>query len=291
MLITMPFSKYEGAKNDFLLIDNREGTFPRGAMRGFARAACHRRTGVGADGVIFIEGGGRHDFRMLFFNPDGSDGSMCGNGGRCAVLFAAALGIAGDPVAFELLGAEYRGEFAGDSIRLHFPPPTQLALNLNLNLNLKIHFLHTGAPHAVLFLEEIGPPWSASTLEDLAVDALGAEIRRHARFAPGGANVNFLSIGSGGVIALRTFEKGVEAETESCGTGTIASALIAALLKNLSSPVTLRSHGGDILRVGFERKGEEFGGVYLEGPARRVFDGSVRFDAATGALAPEERGG
>lgn len=279
-MLTVPFSKYEAAQNDFVMIDNRDRWFPEDFMKSFTQFVCHRRKGIGADGVIFIERSDKTDFKMLFFNPDGSFGSMCGNGGRCAILFALMHHISGTSNVFEVLEQNYTGEITDKKIRLYFPEPKELTYNISLQLldqSLTMHYAHVGAPHAVVCIEDILKPKYMS-IEHVDVALFGKAVRYHKNFSPVGVNVNFLQIDKDNIVHIRTYEKGVEAETESCGTGTIASALIATRIKNLQSPVHLISHGGDHLQVGFINEHDRIKNIYIEGPAHFVYSGVISFD-------------
>lgn len=279
-MIEIHFTKLEGAQNDFIVIDNRERWFPREFMKPFTRLVCHRRKGIGADGVIFIEPNDNTDFTMLFFNPDGSDGSMCGNGGRCAALFATSKGIGKTSMTFDVLGSVYSAQIIGDTIRLFFPKPREWKLNLKLKTVdqlITTHYIHVGAPHAVIFIEDIQNPFYKN-LDELDVHRIGNAVRGHPDFAPEGVNANFVAVDQENIVHLRTFEKGVEAETESCGTGTIATAIVSYLIKKIQPPIILKSHGGDILEVGFEIENQQVKNVFLEGPAQFVYSGIVLYD-------------
>jgi diaminopimelate epimerase len=300
-MVTIRFTKAEGAQNDFLIVDDMERAIPDDVRRRFAREACHRRRGVGGDGVIFIERCADHDFRMEFYNPDGSHGSMCGNGGRAAALYARTRGIAGPSMRFDALGQSYRAEMLADSIRLFFPPPKEVRVNFSLSdfrmpspeheTATVLHYADTGAPHLVAILgEESG----ATYLRELDVESCGRALRMHPAFQPRGTNVNFVAVDPKRELHVRTFEKGVEAETEACGTGAIASAIVACVILSIAPPLALHTHGGDVLRVGFDAPELEvdaskrvdenidpmlFGNnLYLEGPARLVFEGEYRLD-------------
>lgn len=280
--MTIRFTKAEGAQNDFVIIDDRDGQFPVDMRKRFARTVCHRRRGVGADGLIVIERNENADFTMAFYNPDGSDGSMCGNGGRCAALYARDRGIAKSRMTFDVLGRRYRAEVLDDGVRLHFPLPEAIRLHLSLSVGkqtIAAHFIHNGAPHALILLDE--NPELGADLRAVNIEGLGKEIRWHELFQPLGANVNFLTPDANGVVSVRTFEKGVEAETMACGTGTLAAGMIAHILKGIAPPIALVTFGGDTLRVGFDFATPNphdpgyFEDLYLEGPASLVFEGRM----------------
>ncbi len=285
-MTTIRFSKAEGAQNDFVIVDDRTNILSPRARREFSQRVCHRRKGIGSDGTIFIVDSDIHDFTMEFYNPDGSSGSMCGNGGRCAALYAEQKGIASAEMTFDTLGNEYRAVVRGNDIQLFFPPPEAIELHLQLPLvsgAVNAHYLHTGAPHLVVFTEENRSLFGQS-LVGMDIHPLGRELRMDKRFQPIGTNVNFIDIDSSGGLCIRTFEKGVEAETEACGTGTIASALAAHLLHGVQPPIRLNTHGGDNLTVGFDATGTGYDGnpkeyfsrnLFLSGPAHLVFEGEI----------------
>ncbi|MCB2203365.1 diaminopimelate epimerase [bacterium] len=278
------FTKAEGAQNDFVIVDDRDGMIDEELRRRFSIWSSHRRKGVGSDGSIFIDRSATHDFVMAFYNPDGSVGSMCGNGGRCAALFAERNGIAGNDMRFEVLGRSYHAVVDGSNIRLAFPPPEEISREITLQWEgeaCSLDFIDTGAPHALLFASAL-PSVLRRLLQDVDMQRVGTALRHHEHFAPRGCNVNVLEAGEDGVFSIRTFEKGVEAETEACGTGTLAAGMAAHLRLGTAPPIRLRTHGGDVLTVHFSpgdwpqddpRYFAE--GLVLEGPAHLVFDGCV----------------
>lgn len=257
----MKFYKYHGAGNDFLLADNREGTIVLASEQ--VRRLCDRHTGFGADGVMLLSPADGYDFRMEYWNPDGSTGMMCGNGGRCIVAFAYDLGIRSfnflapdGPHKAEILSKE--GEVS--IVRLGMKDVT-VCDKLEDG-----YFLDTGTRHFVRFVEDVDKV-------DIAVE--GPRFRHDPRFAPVGTNVNFVSLHSDGSIRVRTFEKGVEGETLACGTGIVASAM-ASYLKRVSvmpdigtAQVTVHARIAT-LSVSFRREGKRFTDVQLTGPAERV---------------------
>lgn len=288
-MLTIHFTKAEGAQNDFVIVDDRAGIYDDAIRRRFAQQTAHRRRGVGSDGTIFIDASATHDFMMSFFNPDGSVGSMCGNGGRCAALFAADRGIAAAEMRFEVLGKSYAASVNGGLVRLAFPPPERLEWQIDLDTAagpVRGDFVDNGAPHFVVFAETL-PEGLRAPLRDIDMHAVGTMLRRHARFAPRGCNVNLLEMDEDGLVHIRTFEKGVEAETEACGTGTVAAGFIAHLRRNLATPISLRTHGGDTLRVHFtpdpavatDNPAYFARDLVLEGPAVLVFEGDFPMPA------------
>lgn len=264
----IPFSKLNGSGNDFLLIDARDGALDGIDRPAFASKVCDRTRSVGADGLIVIEASRSADFRWDFYNADGSRAEMCGNGGRCAARFAAARKIAGPEMAFETLAGTIRASVSGRRVKLQMTRPSGLAVDRSLSLggeSLVYSFLDTGVPHAVLFVPDVSR---------VDVAGIGRGIRRHEAFAPRGTNVNFAQ-GRDGELLVRTYERGVEGETLACGTGAVASAILAAVRGVASSPVTVRTSGGEILKVYFDAGKEGFGEVYLEGDTSWTFDGRL----------------
>ncbi|GAB3556644.1 diaminopimelate epimerase [Spirosoma fluminis] len=255
----MNFSKYQGTGNDFVLIDDRAGEFPATDQR-LVEQLCHRRFGVGADGLILLQTDPDYDFRMVYFNADGAEGSMCGNGGRCIVRFAHDLGIFGTHTRFIAVDGEHAAEVNEHGISLKMSDVTGIEDRNDLT------FLNTGSPHVVRFADD---------LESLDVMAEGRSIRYSSEFQPGGTNVNFVQVVGGNTLFVRTYERGVEDETYSCGTGVTAAALVASQQLGLPSPVSIRTLGGN-LQVAFTvQETGGFSDVYLIGPAAYVFGGEV----------------
>ena len=261
------FVKMVASGNDFVVLDNRRRTIRGSKLHAFAREACERNYGIGGDGLIAVEPSKRADFRMRIINPDGSEAEMCGNGARCAALFAKEKKIAGKKMSFETLAGIIEAEVDGDVVRLKMPDPTDLRREVRLlieNENYMAHFVNTGVPHTVIYVED---------LDSWDVKRLGREIRHHKTFAPKGTNVDFVQVQKGNLIRVRTYERGVEDETLACGTGVTASAIISAAMKDFKSPVTCLTKGGDKLKIYFKRNGDNFTDVYLEGGAKKVFCG------------------
>ncbi len=266
------FSKLNGSGNDFLLVDNRNGVMKGVDLPGFARKVCDRTRSIGADGMIFLERSRRADFRWMFYNADGSVAEMCGNGGRCAARYAAERGLAGRSMVFETLAGLIRADVSGRRVKLQMTSPRGLATDRTLTLHgrkIRYSFLDTGVPHVVLFVSGIAKV-------DLA--GLGRGIRMHRAFAPRGTNVNFAQVRNG-VVTIRTYERGVEAETLACGTGAVACAILSAVRGLARPPVAVRTRGGETLLVHFDGKGKEFGEVYLEGDTSWSCDGVITEEA------------
>lgn len=249
------FFKYQGTGNDFIMIDNQDKVFPHDIK--LISELCHRRTGIGADGLILIEPHETLDFEMVYFNADGSQ-SMCGNGSRCAVNFAKFLGIIGDNTNFLTIDGTYHASISNEIVHLNMPNQALPEQHEDY------YFLNNGSPHHIIFVE---------SAEITPVAKEGAEIRYSDKYNPQGTNVNFVEIKNEHEVFVRTYERGVEDETLSCGTGITASCLASAD-KGLSSPIAVQSKGGN-LEVRFEKSTTGFTNIWLIGPAKQVFSGSV----------------
>ena len=257
-----------GAGNDFVLIDNRTGEVH--LNRSQIARLCDRHRGIGADGILLLEmPSNRADFRMRYFNADGGEAEMCGNGARCFARFANKVAGATDRISFETRAGVISAELIGDLVTLQMTDPTDLRLSVSLriaNENKAIHLINTGVPHVVIPVQHV---------TDIDVEREGAAIRQHEMFSPKGANVNFIEKRGTNKIAVRTYERGVENETLACGTGVVASALIFAATEQADSPIGVLVLGGSELHVGFEKTGAEFRNVTLTGPAEFVFEGTI----------------
>ncbi|ARK09242.1 diaminopimelate epimerase [Fibrella sp. ES10-3-2-2] len=260
----MLFSKYQGTGNDFILIDDRNNTFPT-HNQSLVAQLCHRRFGIGADGLILLQSHNDYDFRMVYFNADGAEGSMCGNGGRCIVMFAHDLGVFKTHTRFLAVDGEHLAEVNGEEVRLKMSDVADWSA-LPVNAQTGYSFLNTGSPHVVKFLDEL-------TSHDVIGE--GRQLRHDSAFSPGGTNVNFTELVNGNGLFVRTYERGVEDETYSCGTGVTAAALVAHRQRNLASPISIRTLGGN-LKVAFTAQEDgSFTDIYLIGPAQRVFGGNI----------------
>jgi diaminopimelate epimerase len=262
------FTKMDGAGNDFILIDNRAGDIHLNRTQ-IARL-CDRHRGIGADGILLLEKPSDHvDFRMRYFNADGGEAEMCGNGARCFARFAKQMAGAHGKISFETPAGVISAELAGDLVTLQMTEPTDLRLSVPLQICAEkkiVHFVNSGVPHVVVPVTQIG---------DVNVSRDGSAIRHHEMFSPKGANVNFIEKRGANKIAVRTYERGVEDETLACGTGVVASALIFAATENVNGPIDVVARGGDELRVGFEKFDKQFRNVTLTGPAEFVFEGTI----------------
>ncbi|PKV66703.1 diaminopimelate epimerase [Pontibacter ramchanderi] len=255
--MALSFYKYQGTGNDFVMIDNRKLTFPADDEQ-LIRNLCNRRTGIGADGLILLQNHDDYDFEMVYFNADGRLGSMCGNGARCTVRFAKQLGVIEDVAYFLAADGEHQATIEREEIQL------KMADVVGVERIEDDFYLNTGSPHYVRFVENV---------DNLDVYAEGRLVRYSPRFNAVGTNVNFVQRLSDNSIYVRTYERGVEDETLSCGTGVTACALVAGLT-GMQSPVSVKTPGGN-LKVAFEQDGMGFRYIYLIGPAKLVFTGTV----------------
>ncbi len=270
----LAFTKMSGAGNDFVVIDNKAGTVKDAAA--LAKIVCDRRWGIGADGLLLLEPSDRADYRMMYYNADGSYGGMCGNGGRCISQYAFEHGIAKDTHQFEALGHIYHSVVLPDQVVLSMLDPKDIKMNIVLpigNTKLKMHFVNTGSPHVVIPIRQLKNRFH--TLSEIPVMAIGTKIRHHKLFRPEGTNVNFIENNGDNSVSIRTYERGVEAETLACGTGSIASAIIASRLWEMSSPIQVMPASGVLLEVGFVVRNLEYSGITLRGPAQRTFTGEI----------------
>lgn len=271
----IPFCKMSGSGNDFILIDNRQRILDGDHLGDFVRRVCTRKVSVGADGFILIEPSERVHFRWRFFNADGSEAEMCGNGGRCAARFAVVQGIAPERLSFETLAGVIEAEVHGRRVKLQMVPPSGMKLELKVGIDgheHALHFINTGVPHVVEFVQEASR---------IAVVDLGRKIRFHPRFQPAGTNANFVQPIDRGHLKVRTYERGVEDETLACGTGAVASTLITGALGLADSPVAVETTGGEVLYIYFQSKGIDFERVFLEGDTRLVYEGELWEEAYT----------
>lgn len=259
-----------GAGNDFIVIDNRDLSVK--LTKGEIEAMCDRHRGIGADGLLAVEPAENGaDYKFRYYNADGGEAEMCGNGARCFGRFTAHLGDeVVDSVSFETIAGKLTADMVGEDVRIAMSDPFDLDLNAYCkieSLGVPVHVINTGVPHAVAFVDD---------LENLDVVKNGAAIRYHERFSPNGTNANFVKALAPDHIAIRTYERGVEGETLACGTGMCAAALVHNLLTDATSPIKVDVAGGDTLEIGFERTGENtFTNVTLSGPADFVFEGDI----------------
>ena len=266
--MSISFSKMVAAGNDFIIVDNRKRTQLKTPGK-IAKLLSNRKFSIGADGLLTLDQSKHCDVRMRLFNSDGSEAEMCGNGVRCLAQYAVQQKIAKKKLSIETLAGVIHAEINGDNVKAKMVDPKDLKSALKITTGHEIHELHfinTGVPHVVKFVED---------LEHCDVKNLGRQIRQHAAFAPKGTNVNFVFLSSEHSLNVRTYERGVEDETLACGTGSTASALVAAAVKNAKSPVSVRTRSGEILKIHFLQKGVQFSNVVLEGKVKKSFEGRV----------------
>lgn len=264
----LPFVKLQGSGNDFVAIDNRSGRIARAQMPDLAKALCRRAFGVGADGLFLLENPDRPgvDYVWQFYNADGSRAEMCGNGSRCAARLAFLLGMApahhvlgtdAGPVACEVYPEQHR-------VKVRLTPPTDVRPGVTLDVDgasLAVHFVNTGVPHAVVFVDDVA---------GVDLPRLGRALRFHPHFAPAGTNANFAQVQGQGSLLLRTYERGVEAETYACGTGASAAVFLAHSLGLTGPEVAVTTSGGEQLTIGVAE-----GRIFLTGGAEISFTGEL----------------
>ena len=271
MAKTVKFAKVVGTGNDFILVDGRNGYSLGANPARFAREWCDRKRGIGADGLLVLLPSRKGDARMEIYNSDGSRASMCGNGLRCVVWYLHAKDHGKKEITVETgAGVMKTRVIENERTRIYMTPPKDFRLGIKLTALGKKYLLHqvnTGVPHAVLFV---------SNLDKVETSSLGPVIRHHKFFKPAGTNVNWVRTNSPHEISIRTFERGVEGETLACGTGAVATAVIGTVLGKLQPPVHILTASGERLTVGFHREKNPWEDLYLEGPARILFEGVIR---------------
>ena len=266
------FKKMHGSGNDFVIVDNRAYSIPVRKGPEVARLLCRRRFGIGADGLILIGTSRKADFKWHFYNADGSEAEMCGNGGRCAARFAYLSGISRENLVFETGAGLIRAQVQGTRVKLELPPPVILDIKGSVIVDgqeITGCYIDTGVPHFVHMVDDI---------ESVPVSELGRLIRHNERFQPGGTNCDFVTIKGEGSIIVRTYERGVEGETMACGTGAVASAISAALLGRCKPPVDVETWGGERLVVYFRMDQDRVRDVFLEGETVLVYSGILDGD-------------
>ncbi|MFD2552114.1 diaminopimelate epimerase [Bizionia sediminis] len=257
--MTNSFYKYQGTGNDFVIIDNRTNSFGKNNTK-LIKSLCDRRFGIGADGLILLENHPEYDFNMVYYNANGYESTMCGNGGRCAVAFANFLGVIKNKATFLAVDGVHKAHIEGTHVKLQMQDVTAVTIQDNFV------FLDTGSPHHVQMV---------SNLEDLDVVSKGAAIRYGAPYNETGTNVNFVKKITDTRFAVRTYERGVENETLSCGTGVTAVALAMHAIKETNNTIiTLETQGGR-LEVSFTKTALGYQNIWLTGPATQVFKGNI----------------
>jgi len=267
------FYKMSGSGNDFIIIDNRKRSVDEAGLMNFVANVCRRKMSVGADGLILIENADAVDFKWRFFNSDGSVAEMCGNGARCAARFAYMKGIAGTEMSFETEAGIIHAKVAKNQVKIKMPDPADLKTDYALELEnstLSVSSVNTGVPHVVV---------EADNIDDIEVVKLGREIRFHDVFDPAGTNVNFVCLQNDDIVAIRTYERGVEDETLACGTGAIACAIVISYKKKIKSPVKVMTRSGGYLYIYYKVKQDRFYDIFLEGDARIIYKAQLWEDA------------
>ncbi len=254
------FTKMVGSGNDFILVELKN--LRTKEFKNLAKNMCDRKFGIGANGMLVLEKSKIADIKMRIFNADGSEAEMCGNGARCAALINA-----GRKGKIETRAGVIKTQVRGSQVKIQLTDPKALKLDIPLKVNgrlIRASFINTGVPHAIVFVDGI---------DNIDVVNIGGSIRRNARFAPAGTNVNFVEIEGANLIRVRTYERGVEDETLACGTGSTAAALVFALKNNLEKLVKVKTQSGEQLKVYFKKEGNKFQDVWLEGSAKIVYKG------------------
>ncbi|MBI3312456.1 MAG: diaminopimelate epimerase [Candidatus Omnitrophica bacterium] len=266
----IPFVKLAGCGNDFILVDARSRSLKENPSK-LAKAWCDRKRGIGADGLLLVLPSRKGTARMRIFNSDGSEASMCGNGLRCVVWYLNGRNGSHKQIAVETGAGTMKGQvLSPGTVRIFMTPPKELRLGLRLTYRgrrYQLHSVNTGVPHAVVLGRRISR---------MDLKTLGPFIRRHKLFGSAGTNVNLVEVYSPHRISVRTYERGVEDETLACGTGAVASVVIAAALGRLQSPVQVKTTGGETLTVGYQSGRRPWEGLYLEGPVDLLFQGGIR---------------
>ncbi len=271
----IPFFKMNGSGNDFIIINNKEHIVEDNIdipMEEFVIRVCKRALSIGADGLILIESDDEYDFRWRFFNNDGSEVEMCGNGSRCAARFAYLNNLAPLAMKFRTLAGVIQAQITGlKTVKVQLTKPKDYKSDISLNgIGYTAHFINTGVPHVVYFVDDV---------DSVDVKDVGAKTRYHEYFEPDGTNVNFAEVVDNNTIKIRTYERGVEDETLACGTGSVAAALIAIMHKKVSSPVSIETKSGNILKVYAEIDEENVKSVFLEGDALLTYIGTMTEEA------------
>jgi diaminopimelate epimerase len=271
MKLSIPFSKYSGSGNDFIFIDNREGHLPITPNRMFSKL-CHRKNGIGADGVVLVEPSATADFKMRIFNADGGEAEMCGNGARCLYKFLHEIGQPKIQYHIETLKSNIHLRAEDEAVCVSMPDPCDLRDPIILADDLgpmPFYYINTGVPHVVCFVNDLqDPKWMA----------MAPKIRYHKHFQPNGVNVNFVEVDTAQQLHIRTYERGVEEETLSCGTGATAVGLIMADLHNILPPITLIPKSKEKLKINFKKTHDGFRQVELNGSASFIFKGIINLN-------------
>jgi diaminopimelate epimerase len=268
------FEKYCGSGNDFIIIDNRNFKKMIKNRAEFSINYCKRGLSIGADGVIFIENSSISDYKMVLFQPDGSEAEMCGNGARCVAKYAYLNGMADKDQKFETLAGIIEAYIIDEDVKVKLTSPENLKLNQKIEFDGQIFnydFINTGVPHTIIFNDNI---------DNIDIKSIGRKIRFHKDFGKPGTNVNFVQVVSKNEIKIRTYERGVEDETLACGTGSTAAGLIAGIENNFDSPVIVHTKSGLDLKIHFNKealakKDMDNINLFLEGNAEKVYEAKL----------------
>lgn len=269
------FHKYQGTGNDFVIIDDREGIWKSRLTTEDIAFYCDRKFGVGADGLMLLNSHDSLDFTMTYFNSDGQESSMCGNGGRCLVEFAHSIGVVSESVRFEAIDGYHEAK----------REPTQVRLKMGIPQGYRQQspsqdWIDTGSPHLV--------NWTEEAIEKLDIEALGAKWRYDPQFSPGGTNVNFIEKVEPLHLKVRTYERGVEGETLSCGTGVTACAYVNLIHQGANSGLTTIETPGGALQVEIHHRDKDAEEVWLIGPATFVYAGEIAWKPVLANIPPKK---
>lgn len=277
-MVKIPFVKMNGCGNDFIIVDNRDDKLKNIDIGKFARRVCRRKISIGADGFMVIENSNHTDFKMRYFNADGSEAKMCGNGARCISRFAYIIGVAGKSMRFDTIAGKYESEITdgGRQVKLKFPLISKKEIHLRKHIKLEginktFHFAKVGVPHVVLLKR------SVKQIPRNQILQIGKKVRFSKMF-PNGTNVNFVEVVNEHQSVIRTYERGVEDETLACGTGSVASTIVLGLLGKVKSPVSMHTRGG-VLNIHYTIRDNCIDEIFLEGDANIVAEGNVLPDA------------
>lgn len=267
------FWKTSGAGNDFIVFDNRKGAIPEERKSALAKDLCRRGLSIGSDGILLIEPSSLAPFKMRVFNANGSEAETCGNAARCSALMAHRLKIASRNMCFETQAGLYQAWVKDNLARISMTDPKDPKFDILIKEpwipSPSVHFINTGVPHVVLFVKD---------LDNLDVIGIGRNLRHYPIFQPAGTNANFIMLQDPNHARIRTYERGVENETLACGTGCVASAIIASHFGHVKSPVHLKTKSGIVNTVHFTPGEGLPTNIQLEGEARLVFEGKIEID-------------
>lgn len=268
----IPFTKMHGAGNDFVLIDDRAGKVPW--QDHFLMAAlAGRRSGIGCEGIILVQKSDRADFRMRFLNPDGTEVEMCGNGSRCAAAFAHSIGASGTALTMETMCGLVDAQLKENGVCVWMPEPSERKYGMTVDLGggqvIQGDYIKTGVPHFVVQVPDIS---------GVDIQGLGRALRLHRAFAPEGTNVDFVTMRPPNRMSMRTYERGVEAETGACGTGAVACAIVGVERFGFSLPVQIKTPSGYDLIIDGDWRNKRCTGLTLTGPVKFIFQGEIDLD-------------